>query len=192
VLQVGQHGHARGDAAAPGDQQQLGWCGRGQGEVAAGLLQLDELADLQVIVEVVGHGATHLPLHGDGEVTSLALDRARRIGPAVANTLDDHADDHVLARAQALEGRPGLQHEGGGGGGLGLAGDDPGPQAVHRQQRVDQADGVVKRHRAHPEVVQPARQAGGRHRGQGRGGRQGHRARYSRTGTTGPHAVVCN
>ena len=68
--QVAQHAHHRGDAAARGEEQDLGWRRAREGEFACGLVELDDGADGGVSDQVIADLAVRDGLDGDRDAPS--------------------------------------------------------------------------------------------------------------------------
>jgi hypothetical protein len=99
--QVAQHGHERRDPAPAGQHEDLRRRRIGQDEATEGLPELDRIADAKVIVQIPGHAATRVTLHGERD--GAAVERCARgaVDSCVPYPVDlDHQRD-VLAGAEA-------------------------------------------------------------------------------------------
>ena len=145
--QRAQDRHHRGDAGAAGDQQQPAGQRVGQGELAVGLREVDDVADPGVVDQVLGHHAVGVGAHGErDEVAGLGLRRGDREAAGTAGAVDLDADLDVLAGLVAAPGAGRLEGDRGDRlAGAGLAGDvdDAGAHLVDDPHGVDELEVAV-------------------------------------------------
>ena len=94
---VAQHSHHRGDTAARGEEQDLGWRRGRQGEFPCGVVELDDGADCGVSHEVVGDLATGDRLDGDRDAAVVPIGiGGQRVSAPLTHAVDVHTDADVL------------------------------------------------------------------------------------------------
>ena len=159
--QVAQHPDHRRDAGAGGDQQQLARDRGRQHELALGLLQLEHLAGLGAVHQVVGDDAAGDRLDGEAQVAVAARAVGQRVGAPQAYAVDVDPDPDVLAGHVAGPVAARLHQDGGGLGGLRGHRDDAPAQAVFAAaaQRVEDVEDVGELERGDRGLGDPAQRA---------------------------------
>ena len=119
------------------------WLVRTEGEVAGGLVELDDGADGGPSDQVVADHAVRDRLHGDRDAAVMSLVfGCQRVGPPLPDPVDVDADAHVLAGGVGAPAATGLDHHGDRVTGLGVDRDDAAAQVGARAQRVDDVEVV--------------------------------------------------